>query len=451
MRDILKVYGPLLALLVAAGAVLWHLMAPPPPHDLVIAAGPEGESYAGFAERYRDILADGGLTLAVMNTSGSTENQQLLQSGKASVAFIQGGTFASDGQGDNAPTGLQALASVAFEPLWVFVRNNRPQDRQYTPPDRLSQLAGLRIAVGEEDSATRSLAVSLLAASGVGVGKARLMPIGGADAADALIANRVDAVFVVSSTVTQPMQAMIDAPNVRLMNFVQADAYHYKFPFLSSVMLPRGGVDIARDIPSRSVRLLAPVTQLVARDDINPALADAILDAARRVHRAGTLFDQPDTFPSREFLELPINAEADRYFRSGPSLARRFLPFWAASIVERALILVLPLIGLAIPVIKFAPAIYNWQISRRILKWYRHLKAIEIEAREPLTPERRHVLMTRLGAIEHQIEDVNVPSSYAQSLYDLRGHVELVRRYLEGRAAAPPIVPEPVANIAAAS
>jgi hypothetical protein len=212
------------------------------------------------------------------------------------------------------------------------------------------------------------------------------------------------------------------------------------------VTLPRGGLDLVRDIPPRPLRLLAPVAQLVTRDDINPALADALLDAARRVHSNGTIFDRPGTFPSREFLELPLNAEAERYFRSGPSLARRYLPFWAASIVERALILVLPLLTLAIPLIKFAPAIYDWQVSGRILKWYRHLRAIELEARENLTPERRHVLIMRLDAIEHQVADTTVPSGYAQRLYDLRGHIELTRRCLDQARPRAPVAAEPAAS-----
>ncbi|MGE5540612.1 MAG: TAXI family TRAP transporter solute-binding subunit [Gemmatimonas sp.] len=442
MRDALKVYLPLIALLLAAGLALWQWMEPPPPSDLIIAAGPEDGAYSAFAKRYQAILAEGGLTLEVLHTSGSAENQQLLTEGKAGAAFIQGGTVPRNPETGATPEGIQSLASIAFEPLWVFVRGVRS-------PQRLSQLAGKRLAVDDESSGTHTLAVTLLAASGIGASNARLLPMAGSDAAAALLAGRIDAVFAVGTTIPRALQPLVEAPDVHLMNFVQADAYHHRFPFLSSVVLPRGGLDLARDIPSRPITLLAPVTQLVARDDINPALADAVLDAARRVHRTGSVFDRPETFPSRDFAELPLNAEAERYFRSGPSLARRYLPFWAASVVERALILVLPLITLAIPLIKFAPSIYRWQVSRRILKWYRHLRDIEIEARSELTHERRAVLIDRLDAIARQVADTVVPSGYSQSLYDLREHIEFVRRCVNDGSGHAVGAAEPVVKAAA--
>ena len=151
----------------------------------------------------------------------------------------------------------------------------------------------------------------------------------------------------------------------------------------------------------------------------SPALVDAILEVAQRIHRQ-SLFGPPGLFPSRDLVELPLNVEADRYFRSGPSLARRYLPFWAASLVERALILVLPLIGIAIPLIRFAPSIYNWQVSNRILKWYRHLRRIEDEVRNEVSPEGRDKLVAELDGIQRQVGRTKVPSSYAQRLYELR-------------------------------
>jgi len=438
MRDALKVYVPIVAILVAAGLIVWHLMAPAPPRDLAIAAGPADGAYAAFAERYRKLLAASGLTLEVIATSGSIENQRLLGEGKADVAFIQGGTVVAKDNGD-PPDGIEALASLYYEPLWVFVRGLRA-------PERLHQLAGKRLAIGPEGSGTRPLALALLAASGVatdGAAAAGLLPLGGADAAQALLDGTVDAAFFVTGKVSPAMQALIDSPAVRLMNFTQGDAVSHRLPFLSAVTLPRGGIDLARDIPARPMTLVAPAAQLVARSGINPALVDALLEAAQTIHRSGGLFERPGEFPSRDRVELPLNAEAGHYFRSGPSIARRYLPFWAASLVERALILLLPLLTLAIPLIKFAPAIYNWQVSRRIVKWYRRLRLIEIETENDVSPRRRQALVAELDSIQSQVGAIKVPSGYAQNLYELRLHIDFVQRLIE----APPRMPaKPVAE-----
>lgn len=430
MRDALKVYLPLVAILVAAGLLIWHLMAPAPPHDLTVASGPADGAYAAYAERYRRILATDGLMLEVIHTSGSIENQQLLADGQVDVAFIQGGTVGTNGDGE-PPAGMEALASLYYEPLWVFVRGTQA-------PSRLSQLADKRIAIGPEGSGTQRLALSLLAESGVdtsGNTAARFLPIGGAEAAEALLKGRADAAFFVTGKVSPAMQSLIDSPAVRLMNFAQADALSHRLPFLSAVTLPRGGIDLGRDIPSSPMTLVAPAAQLVVRSSINPALVDALLEAAQKIHRQGTLFERQGEFPSRNFLELPINAEAEHYFRSGPSLARRYLPFWAASVVERALILLLPLLTLAIPLMKFAPGIYDWQVSRRIVKWYRRLRALESEAeKEDLTPDRRAAVVAELDSIQGQVAHLHVPNAYAQRLYDLRGHIDLVRKLIGSEA-----------------
>lgn len=430
MRDALKVYVPLVAILLATGLLIWHLMAPAPPNDLVIATGPADGAYASYGERYRQILATDGLTLEVVHTSGSTENQQLLADRKVDVAFIQGGTIGMNEDGE-PPKGMEALASLYYEPLWVFVRGNQT-------PNRLSQLADKRIAIGPEGSGTRPLALALLSASGIettGNTAAKFLPIGGEDASEALLKGRIDAAFFVTGMVSPAMQSLIDSPAVRLMNFVQAEALSHRLPFLSAVTLPRGGIDLARDLPPRPITLVAPAAQLVARDTINPALVDALLEAAQKIHRQGRLFEKPGEFPSRNFLELPLNTEADHYFRSGPSIARRYLPFWAASVVERALILLLPLLTLAIPLMKFAPGVYNWQVSRRIVKWYRDLRRIESEAEKAnFSSERRQALIAELDSIQTQVAHVHVPNAYAQSLYDLRGHIDLVRKLIESRA-----------------
>ena len=56
LRDILKVYIPIVAILVAVGLVAWHLMAPPPPNDLVIDQT-GGISIAQLAAEYETIAA----------------------------------------------------------------------------------------------------------------------------------------------------------------------------------------------------------------------------------------------------------------------------------------------------------------------------------------------------------------------------------------------------------
>ena len=48
--------------------------------------------------------------------------------------------------------------------------------------------------------------------------------------------------------------------------------------------LPRGIVDLGREIPSHDFQLIAPTATLVAREDLHPALVDLFVEAAAEIH-----------------------------------------------------------------------------------------------------------------------------------------------------------------------
>ena len=53
-----------------------------------------------------------------------------------------------------------------------------------------------------------------------------------------------------------------------LAAFEQNEAYSRHLPFLSTVRLPRGVVDLAADLPPQDVPLLATTTALLAREGL---------------------------------------------------------------------------------------------------------------------------------------------------------------------------------------
>src|SRR5262245_818066 len=147
---------PLLALLVA----FWfaaRFIKPAPPDKFVMTTGAAGGAYHLFAERYRDILKRDKVSITLTSSAGSVENLKRLTNAQAGVdvGLLQAGIISGD-----PPTGLRSLGAVYFEPLWVFYRGREEIDK-------LSQLAGKRVAVGAEGSGTRALALQLLKASGV--------------------------------------------------------------------------------------------------------------------------------------------------------------------------------------------------------------------------------------------------------------------------------------------
>lgn len=419
MRDFLKIYVPAALLVIAGFGLAWRFVNPAPPRTVRMAAGAEQGAYLESARRYRELLARDGITLEIQVTSGSVQNLQLLRTGDGGVdvAFVQGGTGSED------TPGLMSLVSVFFEPLWVFVRGE-------APPQYLTDLKGRRLAVGVEGSGTRALALQLLAASGL-ADHVTLRPVGGDAAVQALLAGAVDAAFFVNARPLPQLGPLLHAKGIRLMSFAQADALAQRFSFLSKVILPEGRLDLAANIPSKDVVLLAPAAALVARDTLHPAIIDQIIQAAAEVHGKTQLFSDPGEFPSMRFLDIPVSPDAARYLKSGPTFLRRHLPFWAATMAERFLVLLIPTLTLLVPLLRFAPPAYRWQVRRRLIRRYRKLQQIEAQAFESRSAADRARALEQLQALEEEVESLSIPPAYAEGLYLLRTHIRFIRRSIE--------------------
>lgn len=423
LRDRLPIYLPLALLLAAVVAAAAHWVKPLPPDRLVFAAGPAGGAYDAVAQRYRERLAREGIALEIVTTRGTVENLALLRGDtrRADAALIQGGV------GTGAPgEGLEALGSVFYEPVFVFHQRGLELVR-------LSQLVGRRVAIGPEGSGTRSLALRLLARNGVTEANATLLPAGTTEAIRGLVGGEIDAGFFVIAHPLPSLDALFRAPGLELFAFERAEAYKMSFPFVSAVTLPSGSIDLAADIPSRDVKLIAPAAGLVVREDLHPALKNLLVRVAREIHAGQQLFSPSGRFPSLDHLDHPINSYARRNIESGPSFFARFLPFWVAVWGERLLILLLPLLGILLPLARITPPLFRWQTERRIYRWYRHLGHLEQEARNSPADDASRAIRAQLDELHARVRRVRVPLSYAKQLYDLREHIDFVRGILDER------------------
>ena len=223
------------------------------------------------------------------------------------------------------------------------------------------------------------------------------------------------------------VQMLLMTPGIRTFDFVHAEAYSRRYPFLSAVVLPRGVVDLARDMPPRNVRLIAPTAMLVARDDVHPAVVQLFAQAARAIHGDAGWFQRRGEFPNDRALEWPLAAEAERTFRSGTPWLQRHLPFWLANLVDRMWLVLLSIVAVLIPLSKVVPPLYQYRVRSRIYRWYGQLRRIEDAM---LAGGDRVALAREVDDLDTRVERIPVPLSYADELYALRNHIELVRRRL---------------------
>lgn len=423
MRDFLRVYGVLIALVIVGLVIAMRYMAPPPPRSLTFASGAAGGAYAVNAAAYAEDLAARDVEVEVIPSEGSASNLDLLKSGRADAAIVQTGL--ADLLGSE---GLRSLGAVYFEPIWVFHRSD-------LGISGLGDLAGLRVAIGPEGSGARLLATELLEDFGVGDAAFEAVALGGADAAAALEAGDADAAILVSGVGAEWVARLIASPEVRLLPMTRAPALSRRHPHLDQVTLHAGVIDPAEDVPAEDVPLITPAAQIVVREDLHPAIQALLIEAAFRVNGGGSLLSDPGRFPDPQLTDIPLSEEASRYYRNGPTVLRRLFPFGVANFLERAWVLAIPLITLLVPVVRAAPPLYRWRIRRKIYVWYHNLRELESEGRQATSAQERNMVRAKLAELQSETGNVDVPLSYTDDLYRLRAHIRFVAELIDRLAA----------------
>lgn len=423
-RDLLVIGLPSLALLAAGFWLAAQFIKPAVPDYLVLSSGGAGGSYQVYAERYRQVLAKNGIELRELPSAGSIENLKRLldEDDDTEVALVQSGTA----NGINTDK-LFSLGSLYYEPLWVFYRSDRELDR-------LTQLKGRRIAIGAEGSGTRKLSLDLLEANGLDAKNTRLLPLGGLQAVAALQQREVDAVFVVGADQSAAVWSLLYSDGIRLMSMSHAEAYARRFPQLAKLVLPQGAIDMARNIPAQDVALVSPVATLVVHESMHPALMQLLLQAAQEVHGEAGVFQRPGEFPRASRIDFPLAPEAERFYKSGKPFLQRYLPFWAANLIDRMVVLLVPVLTLLIPIMRFAPGLYTWRIRSRIYRRYGELKFLEAEVEADPGRHSQEEWLAHLDRIEEGVQHVATPLAFTDMLYTLRLHAGLVRETILRRA-----------------
>lgn len=425
-RELLLVVLPVLAVVFGAIWLALRFVDPAPPRTFVISAASAGSPYHRYAERYKGTFRRNGVALEVREFDGSFANLKALQDAASGVhaGFVQGGLVSSR----EAP-GLLSAGRIAYEPLWVF---HTGADRL----ERLTELKGKRILVGPAGGGTSGLALRLLAANGITAETATLINRELPDYVDMLAKGEADAGFLVLAPEARTIQRLLRTANVSLMSFANADAYTQRFPFLSRLVLRQGVVDFAANIPPADTTLIATTAGVLVRADAHSALVNLLAQALHEAHGqpvidAGgevQLFQRAGEFPMANDPEFALSEDARRVYRSGPPVLQRYMPFWVATMLDRLMLSFIVLLPILIPLLRFAPQIYNWRIRRRIMYWYGELKRLEAAARSATTAAERTAKLGELDRIEAAVDNIPVPLGFADRLYELRQHVELTRR-----------------------
>jgi TRAP-type uncharacterized transport system substrate-binding protein len=419
------------ALLLLLGLFIWLLtryISPAPPGKIDMTTGAIDGASHQFALKYQSYLKANRVTLNLLPSSGSVQNLERLND-KVPVGFVQGGlgVLSIDPQKSDEDTPLRSLGVIGYEPIWIFATPELASALR----TGLQGFKGKKIAIGAEGSGTRKVALELLQNYGVTPTNASLTPLGGATAAKALIAKEVDAVIIIGAPQSAAVQMLLEQPQAKLVTLEHAEGLTRRLPYLSLVTLKAGSVDPLRDLPKDDVVLLTTTANLVVRDDLHPALAYLLLEAARDVHKGATLLNKPGDFPHPRGTDFPLAEEAQRYYKDGRPFLQRYLPYWAANALQRLLLILLPLLAIAIPVLRTIPGLIAFKDKSRLYRRYEKLLKIERNLRsQQLSMLEIAEATTQLDEIEQAITVTKFPLEFTDRIYTLRQHVDYVRGQL---------------------
>ena len=447
---------------------------------IVIAAG--NSQYFELAQLYQEDLRKYGVEVDIRRTTRvkDKEGRSMLRplEGRLTLraladddsgitaAFVKGGLVGSL-QGRLATekqkgrhtefAKLRSVGRLFHEPIWVFTRGD-------LPIRTLRDLKDKRILIGARDSGARGIARQLLLANGI-KDKESATFIDEDLAADAgpLVSGTADAAIIVVAADTDKIQKLVRVPNIRLMDFTpEAEAYTNRFPALSKVVLRQGAVEFNPLIPTDDITLLSTSVALVVRPDMQPALVSLLAHAVVHNPKPGfdkngdpVLFYRAGEFPSASDPEFEVPNDARVVYKSGElpvvlkSLAPQThswgVPFSYTAYVNEhwtTLVGMLGVLAILLPLTRAVPALYVWLVRRRLVYWYRQLKALERNLDKGGGKYDAGALQAEFDRIEAHVRHIRVPVYYSNQLYDLRGHIDLVRQ----RLAATPMRPRMAAE-----
>ncbi len=417
-----------LVLVVIIGLVLRYVVTAPP-HRLVIATGGPNGYFTQTAQQYAKRFAKQGVTLEIVNTNGAMDNLARIDAPGTNidVAFVNGGLT----DAAKSPH-LESLGSIAYDPLWVIYRAS------LGTLDGIPKLKGLKIGVGGAGSGTEPLARRILSASGIDESNSTLIGAeGGAEALTrSILAGDLDAALTQGPPEDSKIKALFTTDGITVMNLADAEGLSRNLTFLHALVIPRSSLDLARQKPDHDLSIVASTITLVARDDVHPALIYLLMAIVDNEHEPPSLIHKENEFPSDKDTDLPLNPQAETYYKSGKPFLQRYLPFGLASLVERLLKVGVPLLLILLPFFRALPAFYQWRIKRRLALVYRQLRDVERGVHSPDSTYPLEHYEDKIRGIEKRLRAERIPVMYSNELYALREHIEVARRQIAKAVAA---------------
>jgi hypothetical protein len=420
----LLIYLPILLALAVALTMVTRLWHPLPPPRLVIGTGPNQSSYLRLAQLYASRLEHHGIAVDLVTHPRPQDALQHMKPGDGAIdATFAQGLYAPANASLAPADGVQALAVIGHEIIWVFAREDITD---------MGQLRGRRIATSVAGSSNRIAADLLLAHLHIRPDEVKFVPEVGDSAIDSLTGGRVDAVIHVATGDSQTANALARLDGVHILGMERAGALAARERRLRTVVMPQGAIELRSQLPASDLPTMVTQTHLLARPGLHPALQRALLDVAGELHVMSGFLESPGRYPTTVGSDFPVSPVALQHASGMRPWMETLLPFGMAQRTELFLYAVLPLSLLGVALLLRAPRYIDWRVDAALQHIYGEVRFMEEDlARQPAhKPVSIQPLLERLDTLERQVAQMQLPNRYAGRGYTLRQHLYQTRQRL---------------------
>lgn len=416
-REFLKGIFPYILFFIITIFITLTFINPAPPDEIKILIGESYSKNKAYASIDSALLKQHGIKLNIQETSSDIDNIKLLKQDHSDVdlAFIEDGVAGHEGVGH-----LESLGSIYYEPFWVLCRCK-------SNVKNLAKLKGMRIAVGLEGGGSNVLTTSLLRSVGINSSNSILFKISDEEAVDALVNGTIDVAIIVDTSDSLLVKRALNDPKVHLVSLEDAEALVSQHSYLHHLTLPESAIDIARNIPSKTIHLIATTMMIVKSENMHPALEYLMIKVMKQVHSGSGPLHAKNAFPSMQGSDFPLSKQAENFYRFGPPFVDKYLPFWASTFVSITLIVALPLVVILLPISKALTFTYNSYMRWRLFKYYGELRYLELQLNIEHNELDRDYFYRKLNDIEAKAKAMKLPIRYSQYHYELMSNIDFVR------------------------
>ena len=401
-KHLLVLLAAIMCVMTITSLLLMYFI-PAPPSKFLIATGGSKQIYEGIGNQYQEILARSRVDLRVELTNGAQENIGLLNDPASNIqaAIVQGGVSNAVQSPD-----LQSLGRMNYQIYWIF----------YKATDTLGdlrQIKGKRVGLGPHGSGQRPMTEKILAASGVNSENTTFVSLSTQAAASALNDGEIDVLFLPFALDSTVLYALLTNPRV----------------------LPRAVINLEKIVPANEMVLIAASNVVLVRNDIHPALIDLLAQAIVETHGKPGVCEHAGEFPTLTDPEYPMSETARDFYKNGPSVLNRYLPFWLTNHVQRALAVFVTVFAIILPLFSYAPRAYKWLVEFRLDSMYRRLRAIEAILHGDAASFDVAAVEADLASVDRAIHVLSIPMQHSNLFFSITSHLNLVRIQLGLRRA----------------